>query len=189
MKENEDLIVDDILDELNTKKKKKLNSGGKGKRTERSLVHLLNERFKDILSKNPAYGGFSRSVSSGARWGQKVNLSKYAEQVFGGDITCPDNFKFIFESKGGYNDIDLNSAFFNGHKQIDEFIKQVTFDADRTGRKPMLVWKKDRKPCLCFLKITDVPNHDTFQYRMYYREWIILNLDDVLKFNDDYFFK
>jgi hypothetical protein len=179
--------VEDILACMD--KPKKIKSGQKGKRTERELVHILNERFKDILSKNPTWGGFSRSIGSGNRWGQQVNLPKHAEDTFSGDLTCPEHFLFIFESKGGYNDVDLNAAFDGGHKQIDDFLKQVSDDANRTGRKPLLVWKKDRKPRLCFIRLTDVVDEKVFTYRMHYREWLAVNFDEVLKFPDDYFFQ
>ena len=181
--DNENLEVENIFE----KKPNKIKSGIKGKRVELELVKQLNLRFSKILDANPAWGKFSRSVGSGNRWGQNVQLSRTAKNVYSGDIVCPDNFNFVLESKGGYNDIDLCSAFEEGQSQIDEFLKQVSDDSERCNRKPMLLWKKDRKPRLAFLLSKDLPNKN-FKYCMKYRDWSIINFKDLLEFKDDFFF-
>jgi hypothetical protein len=180
---DEELDVDDIFQ----KKPKKIKSGIKGKRVELELVKNLNLRFASILSSNPTWGKFSRSVGSGNRWGaQNVHLSHTAKNIYSGDIVCPDNFNFVLESKGGYNDIDLVSAFEGGHAELDEFLRQVTDDSTRCQRKPMLLWKKDRKPRLAFLRESDLV--DSFAYQMKYRDWKVVLYDDLMKFEDDFFF-
>lgn len=183
--DEDDLEIEDLF----ANKKKKIKSGKKGKRVELEIVKDLNERFHKVLVANPDLGKFSRSVGSGNRWGQNVYLSKKAKDIYSGDLTCPDNFKFVVESKGGYNDIDLCSAFDNGVKDIDNFLKQVTDDSERTGRKPLLFWKKDRKPRLAFLKKTDIDeNALSTQYKMYYKDWIVINYKVLMNLPDDYFF-
>jgi len=178
--------IDDIL---NNKQNKKKNSGNKGKRCELEIVKILNNRFQNILSENPDWGSFSRSSGSGNRWGQVLHLPKHARDTYGGDITCPENFKFVIESKGGYNDIDLNLVFENGHKSIDEFMKQSEDDSKRTKRKPLLIWKKDRKPKLAFLKTKDLPENTQWEYSLTYRDWSCLSLRDFLTLcEDSYFF-
>lgn len=179
---NEDLDVEDIFE----KKPNKIKSGKKGKRVELELVKSLNARFAKILSANPAIGTFSRSVGSGNRWGQNVHLSRVATNIYSGDIVCPENFRFVLESKGGYNDIDLCSAFNGGQSELDAFLKQVTDDSLRCGRKPMLLWKKDRKPRIAFLKQEDLP--ENFEYQMKYRDWKAVPYDELIKLNDDFFF-
>jgi hypothetical protein len=153
-------------------------------------VHLFNERFKDVLASHPSEGMFSRSVGSGNRWGQKVVLSKEAANTYGGDLTCPTSFKFTVESKGGYNDVDLCCAFDGGCKQIDAFLAQAEDDGNRTGRKPMLIWRKDRKPRIAFLKSGEVPaeNESKFTFTMKYREWTAYHLVDILTLPDHFFF-
>ena len=69
---DEEVDVEDIFE----KRPKKIKSGIKGKRVELELVKSLNARFSGILSSNPSYGKFSRSIGSGNRWGQNVQLSK-----------------------------------------------------------------------------------------------------------------
>src|SRR5581483_1124604 len=111
------------------RKKRKADGKKKGNRTELELVKVLNARFG---------GGFSRSVGSGNRWGQVANLPEHAQQTFSGDLVCPPNFKFVFESKGGYEDIDLNSAFIGGNAELDAFLNQANDESRRTGRRPLL---------------------------------------------------
>lgn len=182
----EEIEIENILSE----KTKKIKSGKKGKRVELEVVKKLNSRFSSILSKNPDFGSFSRTIGSGNRWGQNVHLSKRAMDNFTGDIICPENFKFVLESKGGYNDIDLVSSYDKGQKELDDFLKQVSDDSDRTGRKPLLLWKKDRKPRLAFLKDADIPFeiYSKFEYFMKYRDWIVVSFEDLIKLEDQFFF-
>jgi Holliday junction resolvase len=171
---NEDFIVDDIL----KPKMKKINTGQKGKRTERQIVKILSERFQEP---------FSRTIGSGNRFSQVPNMPQHAQEVFTGDLVTPENFGFVVESKGGYENIDLNAILEDGNSQLDEFIKQVSFDSGRCGRKPMVVWKKDRKPWLAILLTKNLPHLD-WQYRIIYREWSIITLKELLSLPKEFFF-
>ena len=180
--------TDFVLDDFHTDKpvkKKKVNSGVKGKNGERQLCKILNERFADILKKNPSWGGFNRSVGSGnRRW--QTNLSKKATELYSGDIVC-DHFNFTIESKCGY-DIDFIKAF-EGNKAIDEFLKQAEMDAGACEKKPMLIWKKDHQIPLVFLKHFPIENLIKFEYSMHYRDWTVVSLEELLsKMNDQFFF-
>ena len=192
MTNNDDFIVDNLDD--NVPKKKRIKCGQKGKRGERELVKTLNTRFAKLLAENPKWGSFSRSVGSGNRWGQKVVLSETASQVYSGDLTCPDNFKFVIESKAGYNDIDLFGIFSNKCQGLDEFLKQASDEGGRTGRKPLLIWKKDRKETVAFIKNIDLPfNVDPFPFltpAIFYGEWIAVSLSSLLdSTTDEFWFK
>ena len=183
---NEDFIIDNLLE---PKKKKKINSNKKGKRKELQVVASLNKRFEEILSKFPSWGKFSRTVSSGARWGQNVILPQHAKDTFTGDLVCPSGgFKYVIECKGGYNEVDLCSAFNGKCSQLDNFLSQVQKDSERCGRKPLLLWKKDRKPMLSIIRHEDVKNYE-FKIYMKYNDWIILGFDDFFKLPDNFFFK
>lgn len=190
-RDDEDFETEDITENLN--KKKKINSSVKGKSKERSIVHILNDRFMGLLSQNPTWGQFSRSVGSGNRWGQVSNLPKHAKDTFTGDLTCPTNFKWVIESKAGYNAIDLNSVY--GHikqtknTQLDEFIKQVSSDAEKCGKKPLIVWKKDYKPRIAIVRAEDLPLLK-FDTCMFYRGWVMVSFDKLLAvFPDEFFFQ
>jgi len=191
---NDEIEVDDLDENLN--KKKKIKSGQKGKRGERLLVDALNERFKTWISAHPDGGGFSRSVGSGNRvggtWGQGVMLSKTAQNTYSGDITCPDGFKFILESKIGYNDIDLCACFGGKCQGLDAFLNQVTHDStnNKSGRRPMLLWKKDRKETIVFLLGDDFlkqPPHAP-TVCLFYGNWRGFHLDYILSMPDQFFF-
>jgi hypothetical protein len=184
--DNEEFEIEDIL----KPKLKKIKSGKKGKRVELDLVKKLNDRFENILRKFPDWGKFSRTIGSGNRWGQNVQLSKKAMDNYTGDLVCPENFKFVLESKGGYNEIDLCSAFDKGQSEIDKFLKQVMDDSTRTNRLPILLWKKDRKPRLVFIKKENLSKdiYEKFDYYMKYNEWVVVNFDDFIKLEDQFFF-
>lgn len=176
MKTNVDLDIDDILEEK--KKKKGINSGRKGKTSERMLCKILNERFG---------GGFSRSIGSGNRWGQVSNLPSHAQQVFSGDLVCPVGFAFVLESKSGYDEIDLITAICDGNAQLDSFLEQVSRDSANSGRKPMLIWKKTRKSHLAFLRTCELP-HTNWESRLIYKEWSAIPFDLLLKTENPFFF-
>ena len=174
----ENIDFDDVIENAQKRKKKK-NSGRKGKRGERNLAKILKARFGFE---------FSRTTGSGNRWGQVIYLPMHAQKVFSGDLVCPENFKFVVECKDGYEEIDLHAAFDDGLKQIDKWIKQVLDEADRCKRQPIIVWKKDYKPWLAFIRDKDISETE-FQYLMRYKNWRILSLAQLLKLPDSYFFE
>ena len=106
--------------------------------------------------------------------------------MFTGDLITPVNFKFVLESKGGYEDIDLNAIFLHGNKELEEFLNQVSRDAKRCDKKPMLCWKKNRKPWLVAILSKDVPKE--FEYELKYCKWSIIALEEILKLEDTFFF-
>jgi hypothetical protein len=174
--DTEDFVVDDLF----KKKNKKIDGKKKGNRTELDLVKVLNARFNT---------GFSRTVASGGRWGQmgsNQSLPKHAQDIFSGDLIVPQGFKFVIESKGGYDDVDLSNIFLKGNNVIDSFLKQVTSDSKRCDRKPLLCWKKTRKPWLAFVLTKDLPENN-FQYTLQYRNWTAVALDELLQLSDDFF--
>jgi Holliday junction resolvase len=173
--DSEDQFVDDIL---SNKQNKKINSKRKGNRNELEFAKILTKRFNK---------GFSRSVGSGNRWSQTAFLPKHAQKIFSSDLVVPKNFKFTLEVKGGYNGIDLNSIFLRGNSDLDKFLIQCYKDAKRAGKKPLLAWKKDRKPWLIFVLNKDVEGLD-FKYKLIYNKWTAVALEEFLKLTDDFFF-
>lgn len=172
--DHEDFIFDDDI--LN-KKSKKINGKKKGNRTELELTKILNKRF--------CTQDFSRSLGSGNRWGQVDHLPKHARDVFSGDLIVPQNFKFALESKGGYDGIDINSIFLKGSTELDKFLDQALKDAKRCDRKPMMCWKRKRKPWLVGILTKDLNRE--FKYRLQYGKWSILALEELLKLEDEFF--
>ena len=181
----DDYQVDDLF-EKHKAKKKKIDSGKKGDRGELEIVHLLNKRFAKILSEN-SWGEFSKSSGSGNRWAQVKNLPQHAKATYSGDITIPTNCLWVFESKNGYDDVDIFRCFKGKCTELDEFLQQVQDDADRSGRKPMLIWKKTRQERVAFIHNEDMPPVES-AYRLHYKGWIAVPLSVLLNYKDSYFF-
>src|SRR4051812_39447411 len=98
--------IDDLFNR-DDKKKKKINSGNKGKNGERELCKLLTERFGQT---------FTRSVGSGNRWSQVANMPAHAIATYSGDLVPPsESFLWVIECKMGYPDIDLSFALVDGN--------------------------------------------------------------------------
>lgn len=173
----DDFVNDDSL--LSEKKKKKVDGKKKGNRNELNLTKLLNKRFGE---------GFSRSVGSGNRWSQVNALSKNAREVFSGDLVVPEGFKFVIESKGGYDNIDLSSIFCHGNSELNNFLEQASKDSKRCDRRPMLCWKKTRKPWLAFVLTEDLESKQ-FKYSLKYSKWTAVSLERLLELDDEFFFK
>jgi hypothetical protein len=173
------LEVDNILQD-NAKKKKKVNSGDKGHRAERELCKKFSERFGVP---------FERSVGSGNRWAQVKGMSQAAKDTLLGDISCPDGFKWVIESKSGYEDkVDFYSIWTDGNKTIDDFLKQVTDDSVRSGRKPILVYKRKLRPWLAFIRTEDKPEQFEVDYFMNYGIWTAVALESLLKESNEFWF-
>jgi len=157
-----------------------INQKKKGSRGELELVHIFNERFG---------GGFKRSANSGADTG-KTNYGKISqlnldeEQIIdlSGDLITPRNFKFIIESKA-YSSVDFWELF-NRSSNLNSFVEQVEFDANKTKRQPLLIIKYNRKPRLAFLK-EKIKDKYIFEWKEYYCYY----LDALLEEDDKFFFK
>ena len=185
---SDDYIVDNLDD---NDPKKKIKSKNKGKRGELLIVKILNARFGKLLSEHN-WGSFSRSVGSGNRWGQKVILSPTAEQIYSGDLTCPDNFRFVIESKNGYNEVDIFPCVAGGKcKALDAFLEQVSEDAKRSGRIPLLVWHKNKKNSVAFIRKDELLSASlplAFGPRLYYGDWCGLPFEELLSVKDSFWF-
>lgn len=175
--------IDNIIAETGKTKKKK-HSGNKGSRAERELCKKLSDRFGLP---------FERSQGSGNSWSYRKGMSESAKQTLLGDLSCPDGFRWVLESKCGYEDkVDLHNVWIKGIKMIDEFIDQVCADAERSNRQPMLFYKRNLRPWLAFFRTADRPYEAgpngclpvQFEYSMTYREWTAVSLDSLLELKD-----
>lgn len=168
-----DLQIDDILAN-NVKTKKKVNGKKKGNRVELKLCKVLTEHFDEE---------FSRSVGSGNRWSQVNNMPSHAKQTFAGDICVPEKFKWVIECKGGYEDnMNLTNICDGKLSCLDDFIEQVCSDAEYSDRKPILCWKRNRKPWIAVIKWSDSNELITRKdHHMSYGDWVIVSLDLLLE--------
>lgn len=171
----DDIDFDDVLN----RKKMKKNSGRKGKHGERTLAKILKKRFNFE---------FSRSIGSGNRWSQVSQMPEHARQTFSADLVCPVNFRFAVECKNGYEDIDLVACLDRGNKIVDGWIQEVSNEAKRCSRCPLIVWKRNYKPWIAFIQ-TELLDKQEMKYKMDYREWTILSLNELLALPDEIFYK
>lgn len=171
---DDDFFVEDVM--KNLEKKKKVNSKDKGDRGERDLCKVLCGRF-------PNREAFFRVVGSGNRWSQ-VTLSEHAKEVLVGDVCAPPGFRHSIECKYGYADIELSSILLNGNKQIDVFLEKAERDAAKVGRHPLLCWRKPHYPWVVFIKRKIEPP----QFHMWYKDWLVVSLDHLLTYPDEWWF-
>lgn len=168
---DEDLQIENIL-ENNIKKKTKVDGKSKGNRTELNLCKILTNHFNEE---------FSRAPGSGARTSQVGFLPEHAKKTLTGDLTVPENFLWVIECKGGYEKEMNLTNICEGIPCLDNFISQVTKDSAYCERKPIIFWKRNRKPWLAIVKKDDMPlslsQIDTFTV---YKSWVILHLDTLL---------
>lgn len=172
--DDDDLVLDNILE--NHQKKKKVDGKSKGDRTELGLCKLLTDKFGSE---------FSRALGSGSRWSQVSNLPEHAKKTLSGDICVPEGFKWVIESKGGYeDDMDAWNIVDGKLTKLDEFIEQVSRDAEYTGRKPIICWKRNRKPwiaCVRWQDFTPTGIEKEFPNRIQYGKWVVVSLDKLIE--------
>ena len=182
-------IEEEFLTEVETKiksrpspRKKGINSKRKGSAAELSLVHELNDRFKNYT--------FARSVQSGAYTGgfnqyRAEALTEEQKLVFSGDIRVPKNFKFTIEHKA-YATLDFWELFNKG-SNLYKWYDQSETDARNVGKKPMLVVKINNHKRIVFIKTEDMPKDlpPVFIHENRGCFW----LDDLFNLPDEYFFE
>lgn len=182
-------IEEEFLTEVETKiksrpspRKKGINSKRKGSAAELSLVHELNDRFKNYT--------FARSVQSGAYTGgfnqyRAEALTEEQKLVFSGDIRVPKNFKFTIEHKA-YATLDFWELFNKG-SNLYKWYDQSETDARNVGKKPMLVVKINNHKRIVFIKTEDMPKDlpSVFIHENRGCFW----LDDLFSLPDEYFFE
>ena len=173
--DDQDLQIENLLE--NNVKKKKVDGKAKGNRTELNLCKYLGKHFGDEFSKAPG---------SGARTSQVAYLPEHAKKTLTGDLCVPEGFKWVVECKGGYeDDVNLTNVC-EGIACLDGFIEQVTKDSKYCGRKPIILWKRNRKPWLAMIKFGDAPpefppEFYSIESFVAYKGWVILHLDTLLK--------
>lgn len=180
--DDKDLQIENILADRKKKKttkdKPKVDGKAKGNRTEVGLCKLFTDHFGTDFTKAPGSGALSTV--------RGLRLPEHAKKTLTGDLCVPEKFKWVIECKGGYEkDVDIPNALDgNGNPCLDSFIEQTSRDSDYCGRKPIVCWKRNRKPWLAMLKLNEIEPlfnlKDDFPYRLYYRDWVMISLEKLL---------
>lgn len=182
--------VEDIIKNLEKKElsKKRKNSSKKGKRAENNLCHIFEKKFEMIFSRVPESGAMAT----------RGRVKKSVESEVCGDIITPDNFKFVIESKKGY-DLDIINFFYNekmfsgkktDKKTFESFLKQVEDDSKRANKEPMLIYYKDYRPPIIATTYEKIIDKDK-NYMVYFynsKSWFITSLYNILNVKNEKFF-
>jgi hypothetical protein len=73
---------------------------------------------------------------------------------------------------------------------LNGFLEQASKDGRRPGvnRKPMLLWKKTRRPWLAFVHNEELEGLH-FKYKFVYGKWTAVALERLLELDDSFFFE
>ena len=160
------------------KKKKRKNSKAKGSSFERKVAKILNERFNT--------NEFARTPGSGA-FATTHTLPKHL-QIWG-DLITPENFKYIFECKSGYNNEGIHSLI-NPKSRLWGWVTQMERDAESAEKPSILLIYQDRKPIITFIKYKEEIEKSINTYSIVIinnNKYILLYLTDLLGMDDSLF--
>jgi len=163
-----------------------INSKAKGDNFERKIANLLSDRFASYLKVKK---GFLRNLGSGSRFGGKnarVAMMVADDAKVVGDIVTPKNFKFNIECKFYGNPPSFKSFLEQKITQWDKWIEQAKLD-NKTSGKPywVVIVKYNLVNPFCILPNT--LNKD-FSPILYYKDNMIITLDQFLSKPDDFYF-
>lgn len=119
-------------------KPKKTNGKAKGNVFERKIAKIMTEWTGIKFERVPASGGL--------HW-------KSDNRVYG-DIVCNDpEFPFVIECKNrqAWN----MDSLINGSKEVEKWWKQVTADAEATGKLPMVIFTRNQQPNYIMMRLED----------------------------------
>jgi len=174
-----DLQIEDLLSSpAGKEKKKKVDGKAKGDRTERGLCKLFTSHFGEEFTKAPF---------SGARTSQVQNLPEHAKMSMTGDLCVPEKFGWVVECKGGYeSDIDLGNVIDGGGSpRLESFFSQSEGDAASCGRKPLVCWKRNRRPWIAAVRSCDLGDlEQSFSSKLDYNGWVLVGLEKLLAITD-----
>jgi Holliday junction resolvase len=141
------------------------DSRKKGSRFELEICKKLTKHFKKE---------FVRAPSSGA-WAT-INDVDHS----GGDIICKEDFDYTIECKCNYGFSLFNLVQGNKkeNKLLDEWTKQVERDCKREGKKPLIIYKRDRRGTFVVTK-----NKISCDCCILYKKWFIYPIHTWLEEN------
>lgn len=155
-----------------------VNSKGKGKAGEYSIVNFLNELSGHNYLRTPTSGA---SVGKSNR-DRLIKMTKGQVDVFLGDIICPEDTKFrwVIECKN-YANIPIHALLQEGKdaKQVFDFIDQLEYDVESLMN---LKIESRQHLSFLFLKITRVGEYIIFNEKHWKDIVGKLSVGNYLKF-------
>lgn len=156
-------------------------SGVKGDAFERSIAKFFNQLF--------GVAQFGKSPSSGARMGKsnfaKNNgLAESAIHTMICDIITPDSFPFVIECKSYADAPQYHTLIKDSERNIDNWLKEVEFDANNVGKIPMLAFKTNNKGTHFVIPFDFLSDTTSIPYYAKYRNYIIIGSEHMSLIKD-----
>lgn len=157
----------------------------KGSGFENEIAKFLNKSYNtQQFSRTPGSGAWMGRSNSAKRSGVAIE----AQITLRGDLITPSNFPFIVECKN-YNDSPVYHTIIKGpDAKLDQWLKEVEFDANEAGLEPMLWFKTSRKGTYVAVKQSaiDPISPLDFEYFVKYRDYIIVSQEIFEQFKQVY---
>jgi len=148
-----------------------INRNRKGSDFERKIAKKMTDWTGLKFERVPASGGL--------HWASD-------NRVYGDIVTNEPDFPFVIEAKcrESWN----MDSLINGSKEVGKWWKQVTADAEATGKEPMVIFTRNRQPDYMMLKVEAMHSLFTRDTYDFYMELIVgssfvvvLKLDEVIE--------
>jgi len=120
--------------------------GNKSKRIGNTFEYEIRDVLREVTGDN----SFERVPNSGAYFGganqvRAITAREDLVEIMSGDLICPPNWRWVVECKN-HEDVPYHQLFLgSGCKIIDEFLQQVSQDAETSSKEPLLFMKLRRK--------------------------------------------
>lgn len=152
----------------------------KGSGFENEIAKFLNGLYSTAeFGRTPGSGAWMGKTNSAKRAG----VAKEAQITLRGDLITPVSFPFIVECKN-YNDSPIYHNIIRGSDpKLDQWLKEVEFDASEAGINPMLWFKTTRKGVFVAVKanLVDLTN---IPYYLKYRDYVIMGQEHFIDNKD-----
>jgi len=154
-----------------------MNSKKKGNRVELFFAKEFTKRFKQEFRRVPASGAHGTNLAN-------TNIREDAKEILSGDIITPKHFRFIIEikSRANFNFWDFLNR--DTKNEIDEWIEQVSKEAEVSNKDPLLIIKVNNKKPFILMKIDKYIDYD-----LMYKDYGIMRFDYFLKIDDTFFWE
>ena len=156
------------------------NQKAKGSRLEYKVRDELNKAFgTKAFQRTPGSGAFMGK----SNYARNAQLDEGAKMALGGDIICPEWFRFSVECKN-YADYPLYHRMLSSEdRSLDKWINETIFDANNFGLTPMVVFQTTYKGTFIaipdqFINVVWSCNINPY---LLYKNFIVFNFDDFIQ--------
>lgn len=150
--------------------KKRKNSKAKGNSFELQVTKLFADKFGGDWRRVPNSGAFT----GGKNRDSLQDFRADAKEILSADIITPAGFPYQLECKSYNDEPKFHQLLESGSKKLDEWIKQSDEDAKFSNKKPLIVFKMNRKGIFVCLNQEDFSFENTA--RIIYKSKVIVSL-------------